>query len=108
MVKVTPVLLSGGTGTRLWPLSREAYPKQLLPLVDTETLLQGTARRVAASDLFTDLLVIANAEHRFVIAEQLRASTRKSPGSFWSRSDAIRRPRRPSRPCSRCRRIPTP
>jgi mannose-1-phosphate guanylyltransferase/mannose-6-phosphate isomerase len=73
MVKVTPVLLSGGTGTRLWPLSREAYPKQLLPLVDTETLLQGTARRVAASDLFTDILVIANAEHRFVIAEQLRA-----------------------------------
>jgi mannose-1-phosphate guanylyltransferase / mannose-6-phosphate isomerase len=73
MVKVTPVLLSGGTGTRLWPLSREAYPKQLLPLVDTETLLQGTARRVAAPDLFTDLLVIANAEHRFVIAEQLRA-----------------------------------
>ncbi len=73
MAKVTPVLLSGGTGTRLWPLSREAYPKQLLPLLDEETLLQATAKRVAAPDLFADLLVIANAEHRFVIAEQLRA-----------------------------------
>jgi len=73
MGKVTPVLLSGGTGTRLWPLSREAYPKQLLPLIDHETLLQGTAKRVATSELFADLLVIANAEHRFVIAEQLRA-----------------------------------
>jgi mannose-1-phosphate guanylyltransferase/mannose-6-phosphate isomerase len=78
MVKVTPVLLSGGTGTRLWPLSREAYPKQLLPLVDDETLLQGTARRVADSDLFRDLLVIANTEHRFVIAEQLRSIDAKA------------------------------
>ena len=73
MAKVTPVLLSGGTGTRLWPLSREAYPKQLLPLAGQETLLQGTAQRVASPDLFKDLLVIANAEHRFVVAEQLRA-----------------------------------
>src|SRR3712207_5828949 len=78
MAKVTPVLLSGGTGTRLWPLSREAYPKQLLPLVNSETLLQDTARRVAAPDLFEDLLVIANAEHRFVIAEQLRAIEARS------------------------------
>jgi mannose-1-phosphate guanylyltransferase/mannose-1-phosphate guanylyltransferase/mannose-6-phosphate isomerase len=79
MPKVIPVLLSGGTGTRLWPLSRETYPKQLLPLVDQETLLQGTARRVTAGDLFSDLLVIANAEHRFVIAEQLRALDAASP-----------------------------
>ncbi|NIX76199.1 mannose-1-phosphate guanylyltransferase/mannose-6-phosphate isomerase [Microvirga terricola] len=72
MKKITPVILSGGTGTRLWPLSRESYPKQLLPLVAEETLLQQTARRVADPALFNDLVVVANAEHRFVIAEQLR------------------------------------
>ncbi|MBF9234409.1 mannose-1-phosphate guanylyltransferase/mannose-6-phosphate isomerase [Microvirga alba] len=71
--KITPVLLSGGTGTRLWPLSREAYPKQFLPLFGQDTLLQQTARRVSDAALFNELLVIANVEHRFIIAEQLRA-----------------------------------
>jgi mannose-1-phosphate guanylyltransferase/mannose-1-phosphate guanylyltransferase/mannose-6-phosphate isomerase len=71
--RITPVLLSGGTGTRLWPLSREAYPKQLLPLASDKTMLQETARRVADRAEFTAPFVIANAEHRFVIAEQLRA-----------------------------------
>jgi mannose-1-phosphate guanylyltransferase/mannose-1-phosphate guanylyltransferase/mannose-6-phosphate isomerase len=72
MPMITPVLLSGGTGTRLWPLSREALPKQLLPLTGTESLLQQTARRVSGSGLYAEALVIANAEHRFIIAEQLR------------------------------------
>lgn len=72
MRKITPVILSGGTGTRLWPLSRESYPKQLLPLSSDESLLQQTARRVADPALFHDLIIVANAEHRFVIAEQLR------------------------------------
>jgi mannose-1-phosphate guanylyltransferase/mannose-6-phosphate isomerase len=71
--RIVPVLLSGGTGSRLWPLSRETYPKQLLCLLDDKTLLQQTALRVAAPGLFADPMVIANAEHRFVIGEQLRA-----------------------------------
>lgn len=73
MAKLTPVVLSGGTGTRLWPLSREAYPKQLLSLFGQDTLLQATARRTADLSLFEPLIVIANAEHRFAVAEQLQA-----------------------------------
>ncbi len=69
---VHPVILSGGVGSRLWPLSRELYPKQLLPLVSANTLLQDTAARVAAPDLFGAPLVICNAKHRFLVAEQLR------------------------------------
>lgn len=73
VARITPVILSGGTGSRLWPLSRESYPKQLLPLFGDHTLLQQTALRVTDSDLFDPLLVIAGDEHRFVVAEQLRA-----------------------------------
>ena len=69
---IHPVILSGGVGSRLWPLSRELYPKQLLPLVGENTLLQDTAARVAATEIFAAPLVIGNAEHRFIIAEQLR------------------------------------
>ena len=72
-VKVTPVILSGGTGTRLWPLSREAYPKQLLALAGERTMLQDTAGRVNDPSLFTKPMVVANHEHRFIIAEQMRA-----------------------------------
>ena len=71
--RIVPVLLSGGTGSRLWPLSRETYPKQLLSLLDDKTLLQQTALRVADPSLFADPVVVANAEHRFAIGEQLRA-----------------------------------
>lgn len=73
MKTITPVLLSGGTGSRLWPLSREAYPKQLLPLIEQDSLLQTTLKRVDNTSMFGPAIVIANAEHRFVIAEQLRA-----------------------------------
>ncbi|WP_210485028.1 mannose-1-phosphate guanylyltransferase/mannose-6-phosphate isomerase [Microvirga antarctica] len=76
MNEIIPVLLSGGTGSRLWPLSRETYPKQLLPLLGPETLLQETMRRVSPSTAFGPAFVIANSEHRFVIAEQLRAIDR--------------------------------
>ena len=72
MSHITPVILSGGTGSRLWPLSREAYPKQLLPLLGQRSLLQETLQRVSGSPLFGAPLIIANAEHRFLIAEQLR------------------------------------
>ncbi|WP_249127380.1 mannose-1-phosphate guanylyltransferase/mannose-6-phosphate isomerase [Bradyrhizobium lablabi] len=71
--RIIPVLLSGGTGSRLWPMSRETCPKQLLSLLGERTLLQQTALRVSDPLLFTDPVVIANAEHRFVIGEQLRA-----------------------------------
>jgi mannose-1-phosphate guanylyltransferase/mannose-1-phosphate guanylyltransferase/mannose-6-phosphate isomerase len=70
---VVPVLLSGGTGSRLWPLSREMRPKQLLSLVDEKTLLQQTVARVDDASLFKEPMIVANAEHRFLIAEQLRA-----------------------------------
>ena len=69
---IVPVLLSGGTGSRLWPLSREAYPKQLLSLLGEKTLLQQTALRTSDNAMFTSPMVVANAEHRFAIGEQLR------------------------------------
>jgi len=72
MAKVVPVVLSGGTGSRLWPLSREALPKQLLPLVGSESMLQATVARTAGFDAFDAPIVVANTEHRFLVAEQLR------------------------------------
>jgi len=71
MAKLQPVLLSGGSGTRLWPLSREAYPKQFLPLAGDDTMLQATWRRVSAlADAAP--IVVAGEDHRFLVAEQLR------------------------------------
>ena len=69
---IVPVSVSGGSGTRLWPMSREAYPKQLLPLTSSQSLLQGTARRVADREMFQPPVVICNGDHRFIIADQLR------------------------------------
>ncbi len=71
---VQPVILSGGSGTRLWPLSREKYPKQLLPLIGEDSLLQATVRRVqgTAGVVLAEPMVVSNEEYRFVIAEQLR------------------------------------
>src|SRR5580704_15208239 len=69
---IHPVILSGGSGTRLWPMSRTHYPKQFLPLAGKESLLQQAALRVAGATGFAAPLVIANEEHRFIIDEQLR------------------------------------
>jgi mannose-1-phosphate guanylyltransferase / mannose-6-phosphate isomerase len=71
---IQPVVLSGGSGTRLWPLSREKYPKQLLPLIGDDSLLQATVRRVdgIAGVALAAPMVVCNEEYRFVIAEQLR------------------------------------
>jgi len=71
---IQPVVLSGGSGTRLWPLSREKYPKQLLPLIGEDSLLQATVRRlegIADAELAAPM-VVCGEEYRFVIAEQLR------------------------------------
>jgi mannose-1-phosphate guanylyltransferase / mannose-6-phosphate isomerase len=70
MRKVLPFILCGGAGTRLWPLSREAYPKQFHRLAGPETLFQQTCRRLSGP-LFGELFVLSNHRHRFLIAEQL-------------------------------------
>jgi len=73
-MQIQPVILSGGSGTRLWPLSREKYPKQLLPLIGDDSLLQATVRRVEGIQgiELAAPMVVCNEEYRFVIAEQLR------------------------------------
>lgn len=69
---ILPVLLAGGSGTRLWPQSREQYPKQFLSLIDDHSLLQGTALRAVALPGALPPLVICGEQHRFLAAEQLR------------------------------------
>ncbi|MCA0206539.1 MAG: mannose-1-phosphate guanylyltransferase/mannose-6-phosphate isomerase [Proteobacteria bacterium] len=67
---ITPVLLSGGSGTRLWPLSRKSYPKQFVPLVGEETLFKASARRLSGPG-YAPPLVLTNADFRFIVTEQL-------------------------------------
>jgi mannose-1-phosphate guanylyltransferase/mannose-6-phosphate isomerase len=69
---IVPVVLSGGAGTRLWPLSRELYPKQLLPLVGERTMLQETVLRLTGLADLGAPIVVCNEAHRFMVAEQLR------------------------------------
>ncbi|KAA5604167.1 mannose-1-phosphate guanylyltransferase/mannose-6-phosphate isomerase [Roseospira marina] len=76
---ITPVILSGGSGTRLWPLSRAGYPKQFLPFAGPLTLFQDTVERVHGGR-YRAPLVICNDEHRFIVAEQLRARGRSAAG----------------------------
>ena len=71
--RVVPVILSGGSGSRLWPVSRASFPKQFWPLVSDRTMIQETALR-AVGDGFAAPIVVCNEEHRFLIAEQLRAA----------------------------------
>mgnify|MGYP000731126699 CR=1 FL=1 len=72
MPLIYPVILSGGSGTRLWPLSREHFPKQLLCLSGNSTLLQQTVARLDGLDGVADPLLVCNEEHRFLVAEQIR------------------------------------
>ena len=67
-----PVILSGGVGSRLWPLSRELYPKQFLPLTGKDSLLKQTLERSGRIDQVGEPIVVCNEEHRFMVAEQLR------------------------------------
>lgn len=69
---IVPVILSGGSGTRLWPLSRALRPKQLLSLVNESTMIQDTMNRIRSIDGVTNPIVVCNEEHRFTIAEQMR------------------------------------
>ena len=71
---IMPVIMCGGTGSRLWPLSRESFPKQYLSLnsKDYKSLLQNTLERLQGIDNLESPLVICNEEHRFIVAEQLR------------------------------------
>ena len=71
-LRIAPIILSGGSGSRLWPLSREQYPKQMLPLVNDTTMLQDTLLRLdglAGADLAQ---IICNEDHRFLVAEQIK------------------------------------
>lgn len=71
MTKIQPVILAGGTGTRLWPLSRELYPKQLLNLTEELTLLQATIKRIVALPNMLAPLVVVGEEHRFLSQNQI-------------------------------------
>ena len=74
---VTPVLLCGGSGTRLWPLSRKSYPKQFVPLIGEETLFQASAKRLSGRDTalaFAAPVVLTNNDFRFIVTEQLQAA----------------------------------
>ena len=69
---IVPVILSGGSGTRLWPVSRESFPKQFWPLISDRTMIQDTAARAMGAG-FAAPVVVCNQEHRFLVAEQMRA-----------------------------------
>ena len=70
-MKIVPVILSGGSGTRLWPLSRQQYPKQFLPLLGNKSMFQQTMLRLKGVDDLTDPVIVCNENHRFLVAEQL-------------------------------------
>src|SRR3954470_7433169 len=71
--RVVPVILSGGSGTRLWPVSRESFPKQFWPLISDRSMIQETGRR-AHGATFAPPIVVCNQEHRFLAAEQMRTA----------------------------------
>ena len=70
---ILPVIMAGGNGSRLWPLSRQLFPKQFLNLYGDSTMLQSTVARLDGID-HQPPLIICNEEHRFVVAEQLRSA----------------------------------
>ena len=74
MTKIYPVLLAGGSGTRLWPLSRKSYPKQFSNLMGERTLFQQSALRLTSSEIidFVPPITLTNANFRFIIGEQLQ------------------------------------
>ena len=83
---ITPVLLCGGSGTRLWPLSRKSYPKQFVPLVGEETLFQASARRLVGAQ-YAAPVVVTGSDFRFIVTEQLQ-SAGIDPGAILIEPDA--------------------
>ena len=79
MSKIIPVILSGGSGTRLWPLSRKQHPKQYLPLASDNTLLQETILRLKGLDNLADPIIVCNTDHRFLVAEQCQQIDIQNP-----------------------------
>ncbi|RUA05742.1 MAG: mannose-1-phosphate guanylyltransferase/mannose-6-phosphate isomerase [Gammaproteobacteria bacterium] len=77
--RIIPVILAGGSGTRLWPLSRKQYPKQYLPLAGNRTMLQETILRLNGLSSLAEPIIICNAEHRFLVAEQCQQIDIDSP-----------------------------
>jgi len=78
-MKIVPVILSGGSGTRLWPLSRKQHPKQYLPLASDNTMLQETILRLNGLDNLADPIIVCNVDHRFLVAEQCQQIDIKNP-----------------------------
>ena len=78
-MQIIPVILSGGSGTRLWPLSRKQHPKQYLSLADEQTMLQATIQRLQGLENLAVPIVICNQEHRFLVAEQLQQINIEKP-----------------------------
>jgi mannose-1-phosphate guanylyltransferase/mannose-6-phosphate isomerase len=78
-MQIIPVILSGGSGTRLWPLSRKQYPKQYLPLAGDNTMLQETILRLSGLNNLANPIIICNADHRFLVAEQCQQIDIKNP-----------------------------
>jgi mannose-1-phosphate guanylyltransferase/mannose-6-phosphate isomerase len=74
LARIVPVIMCGGTGTRLWPVSRESMPKQFVPIAGPTSTFQQVLARVNSAELFARPIVITNADFRFVVAEQLRES----------------------------------
>ena len=77
-MNIIPVILAGGTGKRLWPLSRELHPKQFLPITSDKSLLQETVLRFSGKKNVADPIVVCNEEHRFLVAEQIREISSKA------------------------------
>jgi mannose-1-phosphate guanylyltransferase/mannose-6-phosphate isomerase len=78
-MKIVPVILSGGSGMRLWPLSRKQYPKQYLSLVGDHTMLQETILRLKGLDDISDPVIICNSDHRFLVEEQCQSVNISNP-----------------------------
>ena len=81
-LRIQPVILAGGAGTRLWPMSREHFPKQLIGLIGDQSLLQSTAQRLDGLTYGTarvdDAIIVCGEDHRFTTADQLRSAGRKA------------------------------
>jgi mannose-1-phosphate guanylyltransferase/mannose-6-phosphate isomerase len=78
-MQITPIILSGGSGTRLWPLSRKEHPKQYLPLVGKNTMFQETILRLRGLDNLENPIIVCNSDHRFLVADQCQQINLKNP-----------------------------